>query len=50
MQKINPFDAKRRDDEVKLNEERHKKRAAALKAKRKDKKGKKSRREGHKAL
>ena len=42
MKKLNPFDAHRREQEKKLNEERHKKRVAALKNKRKDKKEKAS--------
>jgi large subunit ribosomal protein L4e len=40
MKKLNPFNNVRREQEKKLNEERHKKKVAALKGKRKDKKQK----------
>jgi len=40
MRKLNPFNDKRREAEKKLQEERHKKRVAALKGARKDKKNK----------
>mmetsp|Transcript_34707 Transcript_34707/g.25846 ORF Transcript_34707/g.25846 Transcript_34707/m.25846 type:complete len:317 (+) Transcript_34707:325-1275(+) len=53
MSKLNPFDKQRRDAEKKLQEERHKKRAAQIKAARKSKAGKeakKARRERHNLL
>lgn len=43
MGRLNPFEAKRKELIKKLEEERNKKRAATLKAKRKDKKGKSAR-------
>lgn len=49
MQKLNPFDAKRREIEKKLEADRHAKKAAALKAKR-SKAGRKTRTERGKKL
>jgi len=45
MKRLNPFDAKRKEAEKKLNEERHKKREAARKSSRKDKTNKKTKKE-----
>jgi len=43
MKRLNPFDEKRRTAELALNKERNSKRAAAIKAKRKDKNAKATR-------
>jgi len=50
MKRLNPFNEKRRAAQKKDDEDRHKKRAALLKQKRKDKKGKKARNAGYRAL
>jgi large subunit ribosomal protein L4e len=50
MNRLNPYSNKLREIERKNQEERHKKRAAAIKAKRKDKKSKKERKNTFKAI